>query len=81
MKIGIEVKKVDSQGRFVLPADWRESQLAGTREVYVLKGPTYLKIIPKRKPDLTKFFDRVDIGVESIEDWGQFERKFYRGAK
>jgi bifunctional DNA-binding transcriptional regulator/antitoxin component of YhaV-PrlF toxin-antitoxin module len=77
MKIGIEVKKVDSQGRFVLPSDWRESELAGVREIYVIKGPAYLKIVPKRKPDLTKFFDRIDIGVGAIGDWEGFERRFY----
>lgn len=77
MKIGIEIKKVDSQGRFVLPSDWRESELVDAQEVYVIKRPAYLKIIPKRKPDLTKFFDRIDIGVESVGDWEQFERTFY----
>ena len=60
-----------------MPSDWRESELADTREVYVIKGPAYLKIVPKRKPDLTKFFDMIDIGVESVGDWEQFERTFY----
>lgn len=81
MKIGVEIKKVDSQGRFVLPSDWRAFELAGAQEVYVIKGPGYLKVIPKRRSDLTKFFDKVDLGVEAIGDWERFEERFYEGAK
>ena len=32
----VEVKKVDSQGRLILPSDWREHELKGTSEVYVI---------------------------------------------
>lgn len=32
--------------------------------------------MPKRKPDLTKYFDKVDLGVDFIEKWDEFERKF-----
>jgi len=74
MEIGVEVRKVDSQGRFILPADWRESVLKDTREVYVIKREGYLKVIPKRRVDLTKFFDKVDLGVDAIRDWETFER-------
>jgi len=74
MEIGVEVRKVDSQGRFILPADWRESALKDTREVYVIKREGYLKVIPKRRVDLTKFFDKVDLGVDAIRDWETFER-------
>lgn len=81
IKIGVEVKKVDSQGRFVLPSDWRASELAGVKEVYIIKGSGYLKIIPKRRSDLTKFFDKVDLGVGAIGDWERFEERFYEGAK
>jgi bifunctional DNA-binding transcriptional regulator/antitoxin component of YhaV-PrlF toxin-antitoxin module len=24
---GVEIKKVDAQGRFILPADWREAEI------------------------------------------------------
>ncbi|MEM0093983.1 MAG: hypothetical protein QW753_06430 [Thermofilum sp.] len=34
-----------------------------------------MKIIPKRGIDLTDYFDRIDLGVEAIEEWGEFERK------
>lgn len=77
MKIGVEIKKVDSQGRFILPADWREAEIGENRELYVVKRRGYLKIVPKRRIDLTQNFDKVDLGVESIGDWKEFEKKFY----
>lgn len=77
MKSGVELKKVDEEGRFILPSDWREAELGETREVYVIKRKGYLKLVPKRRVDLTKLFDKVDLGVESIDDWDQFEKNFY----
>jgi len=35
LEIGVEIRKVDSRGRLILPADWRESEISGAREVYV----------------------------------------------
>jgi bifunctional DNA-binding transcriptional regulator/antitoxin component of YhaV-PrlF toxin-antitoxin module len=74
MIYGIEMKKVDDQGRFIIPSDWRMEELKESKEVFVIKG--YLKIVPKKKVDLTKFFDSADLGM-NIEDWGNFERRFY----
>ena len=79
LEIGVEVRKVDSQGRLILPADWRESEIAGTQEVYVIKRKGSLKILPRRKVDLTTFFDKVDLGVEAIGNWREFEKRFYEG--
>jgi bifunctional DNA-binding transcriptional regulator/antitoxin component of YhaV-PrlF toxin-antitoxin module len=73
---GVEKKKVDEQGRFVLPSDWRAEELKESKEVFVIKGKGYLKIVPKKKIDLTKFFDSADLGM-NIEDWDDFERRFY----
>ena len=77
METGVEVKKMDSQGRLILPADWRESELGESKEVFVIKRKGYLKVIPKRQVDLTECFDKVDLGVESIGSWIQFEKQFY----
>ncbi len=76
MKTGVEIKKVDKQGRLILPLDWRKEALKDTDDVFVIKEKGILKIIPKKKPDLTKYFDSVDL-AESIEDWQEFERRFY----
>ncbi|MEM2276377.1 MAG: AbrB/MazE/SpoVT family DNA-binding domain-containing protein [Thermoproteota archaeon] len=81
MEVRVEVKKVDSQGRVILPADWRESEMGEYREVYVIKGKGYLKIIPKRKVDLTEYFDKIDLNIEAIGDWKEFERKIYGVGK
>jgi len=81
LEIGVEVRKVDSQGRLILPADWRESEVSGRREVYVIKRKGYLKILPKRKVDLAEFFDSVDLGVEAIGGWREFEQRFYEGGE
>lgn len=77
LEIGVEIKRIDSQGRLILPADWRESEVGESRELYVVKRKGYLKIIPKRQVDLTENFDRVDLGVEAIGSWKEFEKKFY----
>ncbi len=79
VKSRVEVKKVDSKGRIILPADWREEEVGESRELYFIKGKGYLKLIPKRLVDLTEFFDKVDLGVESIDNWTAFEKKNWRG--
>ena len=75
LKSGVEVKKVDSQGRLILPVDWREAELGESRELYIIKRKGYLKLVPKRRVDLTKYFDKVDLGVKSIGSWSEFEKK------
>ena len=75
LESGVEVKKVDAQGRFILPADWRETEIGESRELYVIKRKGYLKLVPKRRVDLTKYFDKIDLGVKSIDSWSEFEKK------
>jgi bifunctional DNA-binding transcriptional regulator/antitoxin component of YhaV-PrlF toxin-antitoxin module len=78
---GVEVKKLDSQGRIILPADWREAEVGESRELYVIKRKGYIKLVPKRRVDLTTCFDSADLGVESIGKWKEFEKKFYGESK
>lgn len=75
--VGVEVRRVDSQGRLILPLDWRESEVGESRELYVVKRRGYLKIIPKRRVDLTRNFDRADLGVEAIGSWREFEKSLH----
>lgn len=75
MDEGVEVRKIDSQGRLILPADWREAEVGESREVFIVKRRGYLKIIPKRKVDLTENFDKIDLGVEAIGEWKEFEER------
>ena len=76
MKPGVETRRVDAQGRVMLPPDWRRSEIQGEREVYIIKRKGSLKILPKQKVDLTALFDKVELGVEAIEDWAEFEERF-----
>ena len=80
MSNAIEIKKVDKQGRFVIPSDWRKREMKDTDEVFLLKKKGFLKIIPKRKVSLTKFFDKADLSVDAISNWTEFEKKFYEGS-
>jgi bifunctional DNA-binding transcriptional regulator/antitoxin component of YhaV-PrlF toxin-antitoxin module len=75
LQTAVEVKKVDQQGRLILPADWREAEVGESRELYIVKRRGYLKIVPKRPVDLTECFDNVDLGVETIGDWKEFQKK------
>lgn len=81
METGVAVKKVDPQGRLVLPPDWREAEIGESREIYLIKRKGYLKIIPKRRVDLTKSFDKADLGVEAIGSWRQFEKRFFEAPQ
>ncbi len=52
------------------------SKISERGEVYIVKRKGYLKIIPKRKVDLTEYFDSVDLWADTIDDWKEFEKKF-----
>lgn len=80
LESGVEVKKVDAQGRLILPVDWREAEVGESRELYVIKRKGYLKIVPRRRVDLTEGFDKVDLGVEAIGSWREFEKRFYEAG-
>ena len=43
--------------------------------VVVLKSKGELRIFPLKRVDLRKFFDSLDLGVDAIGDWREFERK------
>jgi len=78
LESGVEVKKLDSHGRIVLPLDWREAEIGETKEVYVIKRKGYLKLVPKRRIDLTECFDKADLGVDAMGSWSQFESEAKR---
>ncbi len=76
LKINTEIRKVDSQGRIVLPLKWREKELKNEDEVIIIEDEGILKIIPKKKVDLTKFFDSLEFDddlINKLEKWSDFE--------
>ncbi len=80
LKINTEIRKVDSQGRIVLPLKWREKELKNEDEVIIIEDEGILKIIPKKKVDLTKFFDSLEFDddlVEKLENWSDFEKHLF----
>lgn len=85
MKSNTEIRKVDSQGRIVLPRKWREKELKEGNEVLIIEEQGILKIIPKKKVDLTQFFDSLEYEnalIEKLDNWTDFEnslsKKKYR---
>ncbi len=71
-----EIRKVDSQGRIVLPHKWREKELKDNNEVIIIEENGILKIIPKRKIDLTQFFDTLEYDddlISKLDNWSDFE--------
>ncbi len=61
----VEVKRIDSQGRIVLPKEWREKW---GNEVILIEFEDMIEILPKRKPKLSQFFDIVEAEVkEDVE--------------
>jgi bifunctional DNA-binding transcriptional regulator/antitoxin component of YhaV-PrlF toxin-antitoxin module len=76
-----EIRKVDSQGRIVLPYKWREKELKDNNEVIILEEKGVLKIIPKKKIDLTKFFDTIELDeelIDKLENWSEFENYLFK---
>lgn len=57
------------------------SEVGSGGEVYIVKRKRYLKTVPKIKVDLTENFDKIDLGLESIGKWRDFERKSYEGGR
>ncbi|MET1123868.1 MAG: AbrB/MazE/SpoVT family DNA-binding domain-containing protein [Archaeoglobaceae archaeon] len=61
----VEVRKIDSQGRIVLPKEWRDKW---GDEVILIRFEDRIEILPKRKPRLSQFFDVVEAEVrEDVE--------------
>ncbi len=56
----VEVKRIDNQGRIVLPKGWRERW---GNEVILIEFEDRIEILPKRKPKLSQFFDIVEAEI------------------
>jgi AbrB family looped-hinge helix DNA binding protein len=68
------IKEVDKQGRMVIPKKWRESH--GIKKVMLRVEGDRIMVLPYRPPDITKFFDRVEVDVESdLRNWKAIKRE------
>ena len=71
----MEIKSVDSQGRILLPKDWRNRYLKGKKAIIVYKGDL-VEIRPFTKSDLTKYFDKVEVDLKSdLSDWNKVKKE------
>lgn len=72
-------KKIDSQGRVVLPATWRKK--LQHNEVLIVEDGNILIIIPKEDPDLSKYIESIqaDIPIEAYSDYHRL-KEYLLGA-
>jgi bifunctional DNA-binding transcriptional regulator/antitoxin component of YhaV-PrlF toxin-antitoxin module len=71
----MEIKKVDNQGRIILPKEWRNRYLKGKKAIIVYKGDI-VEIRPFTKSDLTKYFDKVEVDLKSdLSDWHKVRKE------
>ena len=68
----VEIKKVDSQGRVVLPISWRRRMKSD--EVMVVEERAKVEIFP-RDVDLSKYVDSVEVEVDNFEDYHEMRKE------
>ncbi|MFO7966476.1 MAG: AbrB/MazE/SpoVT family DNA-binding domain-containing protein [Archaeoglobaceae archaeon] len=70
------IKKVDKQGRLVLPKKWREKH-AGQNVILRIEEDKIV-IEPYESTDLTKYFDSIEVDIESdLGDWKSVRRELF----
>jgi bifunctional DNA-binding transcriptional regulator/antitoxin component of YhaV-PrlF toxin-antitoxin module len=67
----VEVKKIDSQGRIVLPVSWRRRV---DDEMVVVEREEKVEIFP-RDVDLSKYIDSVEVEVETFDDYHELRKE------
>jgi bifunctional DNA-binding transcriptional regulator/antitoxin component of YhaV-PrlF toxin-antitoxin module len=74
----VEIKNVDDQGRILLPKIWRNRYLKGKKAIVVSKGEV-VEVRPFTKPDLTEYFDSVEVDLKSdLSDWHKVRKELQR---
>jgi len=70
----VVIKRVDSQGRIVMPKEWRDK--FNTDEFILVLKDDRIELYP-RASNLTKLIDSIDV-EELPSDWHELKRKVYR---
>ncbi len=74
----MEVKRVDNQGRIMLPKTWRDRYLKDKKAIVSLKGDL-IEIRPFENTDLTKFFDKIEVDIKAdLSDWHKVREELRR---
>jgi len=72
MDVRVAIKRVDPQGRIVLPLSFRKRLRRGA--VLVVEREDRLEVYPV-DAELSKYFDSVEVDVESFEDYHELRRE------
>jgi len=69
------LKKIDRQGRIVLPASWRKEHADRDLVLVRPKGEA-LEILPQKSGDLTAYFDAAEVDLdEDLANWHGVRRR------
>jgi bifunctional DNA-binding transcriptional regulator/antitoxin component of YhaV-PrlF toxin-antitoxin module len=72
MEVKVAIKRIDNQGRIVLPLSFRRRLKQGA--VLVVEREDRLEIYPV-DAELSKYFDAVEVDVERFEDYHELRRE------
>ena len=69
------LKRIDAQGRIVVPASWRRKHVRGDRVLVRPRGDV-LELIPQKEIDLTAYFDAAEVDLKAdLSDWHAVQRE------
>jgi len=68
----VVVKRLDPQGRLLLPKEIRERF---GEEVIIVDLGDRVELLPRKRADLTRFFDSVEI--EELKEWEELEKELW----
>ena len=66
------VKRFDPQGRLLLPKELREKL---GEEVMIVDLGDRVELLPRRRADLKKFFDSIE--VEELKEWEELKKELW----
>jgi len=74
-KLKVVIKNIDSQGRVVIPKKWREKYLRNGRVIMRIREHL-IEIFPESIMDLTKYFDTIEVDIESdLSNWNRVRKE------
>jgi len=69
------LKRIDEQGRIVVPASWRKKHMRGDKVLVRPRGKI-LEIVPQEVVDLTAYFDAAEVDLKAdLADWHAVRRE------
>lgn len=71
----VVIKRLDKQGRLVIPKEWREKYAKSGKVILKIKGNS-IEILPEDAFDLTKYFDSIEFDLKSdLSNWYEVRRE------